>query len=331
MREELEALVADHLDGTLDAPGRDRLARELEGDAQARAEFGDQLQVHHRLAVALEKSDAFTGSVVRELRLLGDSERFSQGVVNQIKRKSRIRAWELAAAALILAVLGILLARGGGDAARPAAGPAQVLLVVGRLPLEAGDARVRERLETLGWRITTKTAADVQSSDARGRALVAISSTALARDVLEAPAELTAKFRDTAVPVVTWEPRLFYDLGMIAGSVYHKDWGAAKDQTRLAVTNAKHPLAAGFSGPVTVTSGPDHLSWGRARADAIKIATIEGDSERAAIFAYERGARMPGLVAPARRVGLFLFDATALQLTPQGWALFDAAVRWSVQ
>jgi hypothetical protein len=251
--------------------------------------------------------------------------------VNQIKRKSRFRAWELAAAALILGLLGFVLLRGHADPAPAAANPSQVLLVVGRLPIEAGDARVKERLEMLGWRVTTRTAALVQSSDARGRVLVLISSTSLARDVLEAPAELTAKFRDAAVAVVTWEPRLFYDLGMIGGSVYHKDWGAAKDQTRLVVTNPRHPLAAGFDGRVVVTSGPDHLSWGRARADAIKIATIEGDPERSALFAYDRGSRMPGLVAPGRRVGLFLFDATSLQLTPQGWALFDAAVRWCVQ
>jgi hypothetical protein len=64
------------------------------------------------------------------------------------------------------------------------------------------------------------------------------------------------------------------------------------------------------------------------RPDALKIASLEGSPEKAALFGYDRGASMPGLVAPARRVGLFLFDTTSLQLTPEGWALFDAAVRW---
>jgi hypothetical protein len=48
------------------------------------------------------------------------------------------------------------------------------------------------------------------------------------------------------------------------------------------------------------------------------------------IFGYETGATMPGAVAPARRVGFFLEDLTAGSLTPAGWALFDAAVRWAL-
>jgi len=150
MREELEALVQDCLDGTLDAEGRDRLARELEADPAARAEFVDQLQIHQRLRPTLETSgSAFVDSVVREVRLLGDAERFSKGVVHEIKRStgsSRRRVWKMAAAAMILAAVGFaLIQRGGsGTSARPAG---QVLLVVGRMPLEAGDARVKERLE----------------------------------------------------------------------------------------------------------------------------------------------------------------------------------------
>ena len=39
---------------------------------------------------------------------------------------------------------------------------------------------------------------------------------------------------------------------------------------------------------------------------------------------------MIGLVAPARRVGLFMFRDTANSFTPEGWELFDAAVYWSI-
>lgn len=333
MREELETLVADYLDGTLDVGGRERLARELDADAQARSEFVDQLQIHHRLRPTLEESNpAFTESVLREVKLLGEGERFSQGVVHQIKRSARrrLRLWELAAAGLILAVLGYALVRRDGPERAVAAHPPGVLLVVGGLPLEAGDVRVKERLEDLGCRVTAKTALQTLPSDATGMALVAISSTTLTADVLDVPGELTAKFRDTETPVLTWEPRLFYDLGMIAGSVHQKDWGALRDQTRLVVMNPSHPLAAGMSGKVVVNLQPNHLSWGRVRGDAIRIATLEGDPDRAAIFAYEAGAAMPGRIAPARRVGLFLFDTTSVQLSPQGWALFDAAIRWSM-
>jgi hypothetical protein len=332
MREELESLVQDALEGTLDAAGRDRLAREFEADPAARTEFVDQLQVHHRLRPTLETSGAtFVDSVVREVRLLGDAERFSKGVVHQIKKtSSRRRAWEMAAAAIILAAVGFALLKRGDSEVASRQAP-QVLLVVGRTPLGAGDARVKERLESLGYGVVAKPALQVVSSDASGKAMIAISSTSLAMDVTDVPGELTAKFRESAVPVLVWEPRLFYELGMIGGEDHQKDWGALKDQSRLTMTDPAHPLAAGLSGTVPVLTNPDRISWGLVRGEAIKVATLDGHPDRAAVFAYDRAASMPGLVAPARRVGLFLFDATPLHLTRQGWSLFDAAVRWCAE
>lgn len=334
MNEELEALVADSLDGSLDAEGRERLARELEGDPQARSEYADQLQIHHRLAVALEKpGTALVESVTREIRLLGDADRFSQGVVRQIKQvgrpAGRRRFWELAAAGLILAVVAFALVRGTGTPQVASPNRPKILFVVGRTPLPPGDERVKARLEGLGFEVTAKPALQVVPSDAAGKALIAVSSTSLAADVTDVPGELTAKFRDTAVPVLAWEPRLYHDLGMIAGVEHQKDWGALRGQSRVVVTNPTHPMAAGLSGPVKVLSSADRISWGRVRPDALVVASMEGDPARAAVFAYEAGARMPGLTAPARRVGFFLFDTTSLQLTPEGWSLFDAAVRWS--
>jgi len=329
MREELEALVADALDGSIDAEGRERLARELEKDPAARAEFADQIEIHHRLGVALESSNPeFVDAVVREVKLLDDADRFSQGVVRQIKQTtSRRRIWEMAAAALFLVVAGWALFR-PATPTTPASGPRQCLFVVGHVPLDTGDRAVLERLEKQGYRVTAKAEAAVTETDAREAAFVAISSTALVRDVLAVPGELMTKFRSAAVPILTWEPRLFYDLGMLPGAVHHADWAATKNLSTVSIVTPAHPLAAGLSGRVVLTAAPAQLSWGRARGDAIRIASLEGSPEKSAVFAYDRGASMPGLVAPARRVGFFLFDKTALQLTPQGWALFDAAVRW---
>jgi hypothetical protein len=334
MKDDLEALVAESLDGGLDSEANERLAKALEADPQSRAEYADQLQIHHRLRVALEKpSTAFVESVAREIRLLGDADRFSQGVVRHLKEAERApmrrRVWELAAAGLILAAVGYALLRGSGtpQVATPE-GP-QILFVVGRLPLAGGDERVKERFERLGFRVAAKPALQVLPSDGAGKALIAISSTSLAADVTDVPGELTAKFRDAAVPVLVWEPRLYHDLGMVAGSHHMKDWGTVREQSRVAVTNPTHPMAAGLASSVKVLSAPNRISWGLVRSDALVIATVEGDPARAALFAYEAGARMPGLEAPARRVGLFLFEATPLQLTPEGWSLFDAAVRWS--
>jgi hypothetical protein len=59
------------------------------------------------------------------------------------------------------------------------------------------------------------------------------------------------------------------------------------------------------------------------------VAVWPGVPGRAMVFAYERGAAMPGLPsAPGRRVGLFLHNYTAEAMSESAWATFDAAVAW---
>ena len=49
-----------------------------------------------------------------------------------------------------------------------------------------------------------------------------------------------------------------------------------------------------------------------------------------AVFAYEKGAAtVAGFPAPARRIALFAGSSGLAVLSPQGGALFDAAVRWA--
>jgi hypothetical protein len=303
MNVDQEVRTQESFEGDID----DAFAAELEADPAALAEYADQLAIHHRLAVALGAEPALADAVLREIRYKGDSGRFAQGVVGRIKETRSRRFWEIAAAALLLAALGAFLWN-RRDATTPAAAGGDLLFVVGQIPLDAGDARVKEHLEK-DHRVTIRHQKDVRADEAH--ALVLISSTVDEK-------ELKATFRSSAIPVLCWEPRLYYDLGMIPGATYHRDWGTAPDQVRLRTA----------AGPVAATSKPAPYSWGKVRADAVKVATLEGDETRAVIFRYEAGADMPGLKAPARRSGVFLFDWTSMALTPEGWALFDDEVRW---
>ncbi len=61
-----------------------------------------------------------------------------------------------------------------------------------------------------------------------------------------------------------------------------------------------------------------------------RIGTLVSDASRVVLFAYPKGAAMPGLTAPAKRVGIFFGDDTAASLNSDGWALFDAAVNYAV-
>ena len=89
---------------------------------------------------------------------------------------------------------------------------------------------------------------------------------------------------------------------------------------RLPVDNSPFP-------PVLNASGT--LSGRKPNANAASVATAASDTTKTLIFGYGAGAAMPGLTAPARRVGLFMFDTSAASFTTSGGALFDAAIKWA--
>ena len=126
------------------------------------------------------------------------------------------------------------------------------------------------RLHALN-RVEAKIETTVTEADAQGKRFVAISSTSLVRDVLKVPGELMTKFRSVAVPVLTWEPRLFYDLGMIPGAVHHTDWAATRNLSAVTIVAPGHALAGGLSGRVVLTTAPSQLSWARVRPDAVRV------------------------------------------------------------
>ena len=194
----------------------------------------------------------------------------------------------------------------------------EALLVVGDAgAVGAGDAALRARLEGLGFSVAVRSQS-VAAAEAAGKALVYISETA-------ASSAIGNRFRTVAVPVLLAEGQVFDDMGMTGTTSFT---GTTSNQTRVSITNAAHPLAAGLSGTVTVTSAPATFVWGRPAAGA-GVATIVGDGTKAVAFGYDSGAAMPGLAAPSRRVGLFLHGATPSLLTADGWRLVDAAFLWA--
>lgn len=195
------------------------------------------------------------------------------------------------------------------------------LLLTGSAALTSADEAVRVRLEEQGYAVLWDVPSVTTEARAEGKAVLLISSTI--RDVA-----LGTRFRNVITPIVTWETHQFDDLGMTRAAA--GSFGVKPSQRRLDIARPAHPLAAGLSGRVTVTTEHASFAWGKPAASAVVVARLAGDPNRAAIFAYERGATMVGgLTAPGRRVGIFLGDATAGNLTPRGWALFDAAVQWA--
>ncbi|HEY0081575.1 MAG TPA: hypothetical protein VGB61_02200, partial [Pyrinomonadaceae bacterium] len=195
------------------------------------------------------------------------------------------------------------------------------LFVTGPGALVAGDAAVKSRLEGLGYKVTVLTDAAVTTADARDKSVVYVSSSIQSANV-------NTKLRDVNVPVIVSEAALFDDMGM-TGPTVGTDYDNHVGQTQVLINSPYHPMAADFTGAVTVTTTALPFAWGKPNANAAKVATLVGDTSRVVIYGYERGAAMVSATAPTRRVGYYFFTDVPASLNNNGWEMFDEAVRWA--
>lgn len=211
--------------------------------------------------------------------------------------------------------------------AHAAPGSGHSLLFVVQLhaaaPVVAADADVRTHLQQLGFAVTTVDQRDPATA-AEGKAVVVISSSVSAH-VLE------GKYKACPAPVVTWESYILPHMGL-TGKKEDTDYGTLTGKHRyLWMVNAPHPLSAGLpAGLLNVMTRGGPMNWGHPGPGAIVVATIPGELDKSPYFAYEKGATMDGEnLAPARRVMVFLDNATFPLLNDAGRKLFDAAVLWA--
>ena len=90
-------------------------------------------------------------------------------------------------------------------------------------------------------------------------------------------------------PVWMAKPYLFDDM-LMTGPVADVDYGSVSSAS-VAITDAAHPLAAGLSGTVTVTTANDTKSFGVPGPAADVMATAKG---RATTFVYQAGDPLVG-------------------------------------
>lgn len=186
------------------------------------------------------------------------------------------------------------------------------------------DLKAVAYLQSLGFKV--RMTDEYSSPDlAKGQDLILISESVDAVDVGD-------KYRNASVPLLTFENDLLGELGM-TGWKNGLDYGTDDNQRFIFVVNAPHPLAAGLKAGAQNVLDDEHykMNWGRPGPGAFRIATLLGEPDKAAIFAYEKGATMNAeFLAPARRVSFFLWQDTFAGLRPEGLALFRAAVLWAV-
>jgi hypothetical protein len=208
--------------------------------------------------------------------------------------------------------------------------PTQVLFTGDNPLTQAGDLAIINRLESQGFLVTAIDDDLVLPEDATGKALILVSSTVSSGDI-------NTKFTDVAIPLINWEEAIFDELLMTGDSGTAPDHhGSTANLQQIDILQPQHPLAAGLSGTVQVTSSPQTMSWGVSDANptnAIVVAQVAGDPSKWAIWAYEKGALLFDGVTPApeRRVGFFVNGGSITASTPAGFQLFDAAVNWALR
>ena len=190
-------------------------------------------------------------------------------------------------------------------------------------PNLAADQQIAAHLGARGYSVRLLDQAQPPAAAADAD-LVLISSTVSSKQV-------ASGWRTLPKPLLTWENDLLDDFAM-TGKRHDVDFGEAEKERYLWLVNAPHPMAAGLPAGVTnVYVKQAAMSWGKPGLGATTIATLYGQPEKAAIFAYEKGATMDyESLAPARRVMFFLNNDTFGNLSPAGNSLFDAAVDWAL-
>ncbi|MFL9946559.1 hypothetical protein PQR68_11330 [Paraburkholderia agricolaris] len=246
------------------------------------------------------------------------NRRANKGVAPARKRRTF-----LTTAASLGALLAVTTPVARAAASDPRAGKKVVMLVQLNGPSVAVDQKIAAHLNARGYSVRMLDQA--QPPEAAGDAdLVVISSTVSSKQV-------AGGWRYLAKPLLTWENDLLDDFAM-TGKRHDVDFGEAEKERYLWLVNAPHPIAAGLPAGVTnVYVKQAAMSWGKPGLGATTIATLYGQPEKAAIFAYEKGATMDcESLAPARRVMFFLNNDTFGNLSPVGNSLFDAAADWAL-
>lgn len=206
-------------------------------------------------------------------------------------------------------------------------GVGSALLVVGDIPLRAGDQRLANELQALGLSVTSKRSVDLLTSDAGGRDLVVVSSTAI-------PAQVGTKLTSVTAPVLVLEPYVLGQMQMTGGTA-GTHFGVAGNQDSLLI-DVEHPLAGGATRTTKVGARTGDFGWGIPASSAIGVGRLPGvvpatGSQPRSLFAFEKGATLAnGSAAPARRVAL-LVDADVLSgLTDDARGVLQSVVRWAI-
>ncbi|MDF2962649.1 MAG: thaumatin, pathosis-related protein [Paenibacillus sp.] len=188
-----------------------------------------------------------------------------------------------------------------------------------------GDAIVAKRLkEKHGLEVTLVGDKELKVEHADGHMLIYVSESVNSGKIRNI-------FVKTPVPVIYGEPQSTSDAGMAEVESHGSLVGSNAIKT-IQIKDSKHPLAAGLQNNVDVYKDNGKMGFAVPGKEAIIVATVPNEEQKATIFAYEKGVKnVKGEPVAAREVYFYMFNGEEINQTEDGWKLFDAAVRWTTE
>jgi hypothetical protein len=188
--------------------------------------------------------------------------------------------------------------------------------------LISGEQAIVDKLVSMGHTVVVHEDGGISLGATAGSDAVLISGAV-------SPNQVGATFRNDPRPVMLWRYDLFDNMAM-TGAQLDVDFGLAFAQTQLELVDNDTSIGEGLpAGPTLITVTNDIYSWGVPAPTSHVVATLLGDSSRAAIFAYDQGdVLIDNSLALGKRVGFYFERATPTVWAPAGELLFEQAIEW---
>jgi hypothetical protein len=156
-------------------------------------------------------------------------------------------------------------------------------------------------------------------------------------EVPELPADAPADAVEAAA-ADAYEAAVEAAIAAGAAAAEQPGFGAIDGETDIVITDPSHPLAAGFSGRVTVYSLPAEINWAMSDVLAPGVQSVAAlpayPNAQTTYFILPGDALFDGTPSPNLRISLFTENnneyGTYHRMTEDGHRLFDAAINWAL-
>ena len=217
-------------------------------------------------------------------------------------------------------------ATGTTESGPPPVAGGKAMLIVGTIPLVGTDTVFESTLKAHGLEVEIVQEKTATPAMAEGKRLLFFSYS------MSSTAFNAEPFTNTPVPIIVTEHNLLSRIKMAAQHGF-----TPSNLTKITIIS-DHELAGGFpKGDVEVYMKQQEMFWGVPSPMAISIAHITGSPTKITYFAYEKGAMMDGVAAPAK--GVQFFHATHspdpidknLYLNENGIKLLGTTIDWCLK